>query len=81
MHPIKPVGTKILILPDSPSEVSEGGIIITNPKPVEFGEVVAVSEDIDCPLKVGDRVNFEPGGLQVEGYLLMPWERVRYIIG
>jgi len=74
-----PIGTKILVAPiEGPKEkVSEGGIIISGnalKESYDRGEVLAVSLDIVCQVKVGDKILYEPGaGAPVEGGLLMDY--------
>lgn len=77
---ITPIGNKVLIKPDAPLNVTQGGILISNPIEPSEGEIIAVSKDIEMPVKVGDRVNFEGGGLKVDGLLLISVEKIRYIL-
>lgn len=69
---MKPLGNKVLIQPDSPTNVSEGGILLANPKTPDTGVVIEVSTDTELQVEKGDRVKFLLGqGLQIEGLLLI----------
>lgn len=78
---MKPLGNKVLIQPDSPSEVTQGGIILTQAKKADTGLVLKVSEDQEFQVKEGDRVRFVLGqGIEVEGLLLIEEHNILYVL-
>jgi chaperonin GroES len=60
---IKPVGNKMLVLPDPPQERTERGIIIpiTAQGQLEEGTVVLVSQDVSILITEGERVLYPRG--------------------
>lgn len=55
---IKPVGSKILVLPEPPKEYSRNGIIIPMSvnSQLEEGTVISKSEDVSIHVNVGERI-------------------------
>lgn len=55
---VKPVGSKILVLPEAPKEYSRNGIIIPMSvnSQLEEGIVVSKSEDVPMFVNVGERI-------------------------
>lgn len=70
--PIRPILDRVVIIPEKQDEVTEGGIVLTNPKERRRGRIVAVGPGLVNPagkrlpmtLKVGERVCYQQGGGQ-----------------
>lgn len=64
---LKPVGNKMLVLPDARKEKSAGGIFfpVAAPSLMEEATVILVSEDVALLIKEGERVLY-PQGAGVE---------------
>jgi len=58
---IRPTKDRVMVLPKSAEQKTVGGIYIPESaqEKTQEGEVMAVWDDKDCPLKVGDKVVFE----------------------
>lgn len=77
-----PIGNKVFIQPDSATNVSDGGIILANEKPVNTGIVLFVSREGNGSVKPGDRVRFlENAGIQEHDMLLIDETHILYIYG
>ena len=80
---LTPKGKYILVKPDSASNTSEGGIILSRPVTPNTGVVVAVSEAIEDPaVSVGDKIRFETNGaakMDDDNWLLKE-EHILYVI-
>lgn len=75
-----PIGNKVFIRPDSATNISEGGIIMTKEKAPNTGVVVCISADTESVLRVGDKVRFiEGAGLEENGLLLIDQQNILYI--
>jgi len=73
---MKPRNGKVLILPNKPTEVSKGGIIIPEAakKDQDKGKIVAIGEDI-TDVSVGDHVLFAKNNVT-----LMSYEGINYVM-
>ncbi len=60
MSQFRPLGSNVLIQPDSPDEATPGGIFIASKKTPNTGVVLAVSDDYSFDVCVGDRVRYLP---------------------
>jgi len=60
---IKPMGNKILVLPDEDKDVTRNGIIISSVirSPLQEGKVILIADDVAPLLKPGDRILFPRG--------------------
>lgn len=63
---IRPLGDRVLILPDKVDEITEYGIYVPDSVGVVKGEVLAIGESDKIKVKVGDRVLLPGARLEIK---------------
>jgi co-chaperonin GroES (HSP10) len=75
-----PVGNKVLIQPDTPEKKTEAGLIIPSKQKPSTGVVLALSEDYEFAVAVGDRVQYNNRKVEEleDGKVLVPEDFIEF---
>lgn len=78
----KPVGDKVIIQPEELPDRTVAGIILAAKRTRDTGTIVAVSEDFEASVSVGQKVRYLPGTAEAldNGTILLSEDKILYII-